>query len=208
MVQAQNLNGSTKREGKYEAKIIQNLILHFQINGYETIPHVRFNIAWGSILSDIDLLLLKDGLLTYIEVKSLRDKFLKALQQIERVKDYVDYACVATDKITTDKMMNDWEKPKVGLISIHDNVVTFVRKPTRFRSRPSFSSIISLKKKCLARFIGNGDACRAYVDKYDLARYVYTVRKNECTRECLKEIVTCGGSCDGICPIVKFVKGN
>lgn len=203
MVLAENINGSTKRMGIYEAKIIQNLTQYFRIRGYEAIPHVQLNIAWGSILSEVDLLLLKDGVLTYVEVKSRRDKLSKALRQIDRMKDYVDYACVATNKL-----VRKWSIPDVGLISVYDDAITLMRKPRRFKNSPSFSSIISLKKKCLARFIGNGDACRTYVSKYDLARYVYVVRKNECTRECLKEIVTCGNTCDTTCPIAGFVNGN
>ena len=201
MVQAQNINESTKRIGKYEAKIIQNLTQYFEINGYEVISHAQLNIAWGSILSELDLLLLRDGMLTYVEVKSRRDKLSKALQQIERMKDYVDYGYVATNKL-----VKDWGIPEIGLISVQNDVVTFMRKPTRFRGNPRFSSIIALKKKCLTRFLGNGQALRTYVNKYELARYIYEVRKSECTRECLKEVVTCGDSCDSVCPIAKFVE--
>jgi len=161
------------------------------------------NVAWGSILSEVDILLLKDDKLTYIEVKSRKDKISKALQQIGGVKDYVDFAYVATNKL-----LKEWNIPEIGLIYVQNNEVTLVKEPTRFRDRPRFTSIVSLKKKCLTRFLGNGRACRTYVAKYDLAKYVYIVRKNECTRECLKEIVTCGSSCDGICPIAKFVNGN
>ena len=203
MVQAQNINGSTKRLGRHEAKIIESLTQYFRIRGYEAIPHVRLNIAWGNILSEMDVLLLKSGVLTYVEVKSHRDRLSKALRQIDRLKDYVDYACVATNRLVT-----NWSIPDVGLISVNDDVVTLVRKPRQFRNAPSFSSVISLKKKCLARFLGNGHACRTYVNKYDLARYVYIVRKRECTRECLKEIVTCGNTCDTTCPIASFVKDN
>jgi len=203
MVQARNINGSTKRIGRYEAKIIQSLTEYFQKKGYEVIPHARLNIAWGSILSDVDLLLLKKGALTYVEVKSRRDKLLKALKQIDRVKDYVDYAYVATDRL-----VKDWDIPKVGLIFVHGNIVTFVRESKRFTNGPSFSSIASLRKECLARFLENGRTCRTYIYKYDLARYVYEFKKDECTRECIKEIVACGTTCDTTCPIESFVKSN
>lgn len=203
MVQAENINTSAKRLGIYETRLIESLAQYFLIKGYKVVPHAQLNIAWGRVLSDVDLLLLKDGTLTYVEVKSREDKLLKALVQIERIKDYIDYACVATNKL-----VSNWNFREVGLIMVRDNAVTVVKKPTRFRSRPNFSSIISLKKKCLSRFIGNGSACRIYVHKYDLAQYIYTVRKYECTRECLKEIVTCGNTCDSVCPISRFVKGG
>jgi hypothetical protein len=201
MVQAENINSSAKRFGIYEIKLIKNLAQYFFIKGYKVVPHAQLNIAWGRVLSDIDLLLLKDGTLTYVEVKSREDKLLKALVQIERIKDYIDYACVATNRL-----VSNWSFGAVGLILVHDNAVTVVKKPTRLRGRPNFSSIISLKKECLSRFVGNGSACRTYINKYDLAQYIYTMRKGECTRECLKEIVTCGNTCDSVCPISRFVK--
>ena len=203
MVRAQNINRSTKHIGKYEAKIIQSLTEYFRKKGYVVIPHARLNIAWGSILSDVDLLLIKEGTLTYVEVKSRRDKLPKALKQIDRVKDYVDYAYVATDR-----RVKDWDIQKIGLIFVNGSVVTFVKKTERFTNRPRFSSIVSLRKDCLVRFLDNGRTYRTHIDKYELARYVYEFKKEECTRECLKEIVTCGGTCDIICPIESLAKSN
>jgi len=81
----------------------------------------------------------------------VKNSFLKALVQIERIKDYIDYAYVATNKL-----VSNWNFRAVGLIIVRDNAVTIVKKPTRLRSRPKFSSIISLKKKCLSRFVLTG----------------------------------------------------
>jgi len=197
---AKNINKSTKRLGRHETRIIRSLAQYFQMYGREVIPHARLNIAWGSILSDVDLLLLENDMLTFVEVKSSRDKLSKAMRQIDRVKDYVDYAYVATDRL-----LNYWNMSRVGLISVRVDDVVVVKKPTRFRNRPQFASIVALQKKCLSRFLGNGYACRTYINQYDLARYVYTIRKDECTRECLKEIVTCGNTCDTICPISNYL---
>ena len=118
MVLAQNIYKSTKRIGKYEEKIIQTLTNHFQLKGYEVVPHSSLNIAWGSILSDVDLLLIKDCRLTCVEVKSSRDNLGRAEQQIDRLMDYVDYAYVATDK-----HVKNWEMAKVGLIHIQENQI-------------------------------------------------------------------------------------
>ena len=200
-MQTQQISSSTKVLGKYEKDIIQNLSEHFSGNGYVAFPHSRLNIAWGTILSDIDLLLLKDDLVTYIEVKSHKDKFARAFQQIERVKDYIDYAYIATDR-----MIDDWKTSDIGLIHVRNNAVSVKNLPTRFTDSPRFLSILNLKMKCLIRFLGNGKPCRTYASKYNLAKYVYIVRSSECTRECLKEITTCGELCDGFCPIENFVK--
>ena len=197
MVMAQNIAKSTKRIGRYEEKIIQTLTKYFWINGYEVIPHSSLNIAWGSIVSDVDLLLLKDHILTYVEVKSSRDNLARAKQQIDRMMDYIDYAYVATDK-----QVKNWNMPNVGLIYVQEETVVIVKKAKKFSNKPKFYSIVALKKKCIAMFFGNNNRYIMLVNKYELAQHVYTKRK--CTRACLKEIVTCGELCDVNCPIVQM----
>jgi hypothetical protein len=197
MVMAQNIAKSTKRIGRYEEKIIQTLTKYFRINGYEVIPHSSLNIAWGSIVSDVDLLLLKDNILTYVEVKSSKDNLARAKQQIDRMMDYIDYAYVATDK-----QVKNWNMPNVGLIYVQEETVVIVKKAKKFSNKPKFYSIVALKKKCLAMFFGNNNRYIMLVNKYELAQHVYTKRK--CTRACLKEIVTCGELCDANCPIAQM----
>jgi len=197
MVLTQNIAQSTKHIGKNEEKIILRLTRYFQHNGYEAIPHSRLNIAWGSILSDIDLLLLKDHVLTYVEVKSSRDNITRAKRQIERVMDYVDYAYVATDK-----KVRNWAVPNVGLIYVQEEAVILMRRAKKFSKKPRFCSVIALKKKCLTRFFGNESRCLMVINKHELAQYVYAAKGKKCTRECLKEIVTCSESCDAYCPIL------
>jgi Holliday junction resolvase len=194
MILTQNIYKSTKRIGKYEEKIIQTLTKHFQLEGYEVVPHSSLNIAWGTVLSDVDLLLIKDQMLTYVEVKSSRDNLSKAKQQIDRVMDYVDYAYVATDK-----HIKNWEFANVGLILIKDEEVALVKKGKKFHNKPRFYSVAILKKKCLARFFGTDSRYLMLVNKYELAEHIYTNRK--CTRPVLKEIVTCGDLCTNNCPI-------
>lgn len=194
MVLAQNIYKSTKHIGEYEERIIQILVEHFQHNGYEVIPHSSLNIAWGSVLSDVDLLLIKDHLLTYVEVKSSRDNLSRAKQQIDRVMDYVDYAYVATDK-----HVRDWQIANAGLIHVQEETVTLVKRAKKFHNKPRFYSVVTLKKKCLARFFGTDNRCLMLVNKYELAQHVYT--KRECARHVLKEIVTCGELCVTNCPI-------
>lgn len=154
------------------------------------------NIAWGSVLSDVDLLLIKDNLLTYVEVKSSRDNLGKAKQQIDRIVDYVDYSYVATDK-----NVKNWEMPEVGLIHIQGEKVTRIKRAKKFSKKPSFCSVATLKKKCLLRIFGAENRHLRAVNKYELAQLVYT--KKNCTRDIIREIVTCGELCATNCPIEK-----
>lgn len=197
MVFPLNIAHSTKRVGKYEEQIILRLTRYFERNGYEAIPHSRLNIAWGSILSDVDLLLLKDKQLTYVEVKSSRDNIMRAKRQTERVMDYVDYAYLATDR-----KVKNWSVPNVGLIYVQREAITLTRRARKFSNKPRLYSIIALKKKCLARFFGNDSHCLMIINKHELAQHVYAAKGKKVTRECLKEIVTCGESCDVYCPIL------
>jgi len=194
MILAQNIYKSTKHIGKYEERIIQTLTEHFQLKEYEVIPHSSLNISWGSVISDVDLLLIKNQLLTYVEVKSSKDNLARAKQQIDHVVDYVDYAYVATEK-----HVKDWEMVNVGLIHVQDGTVTLLRKARKLSGKPRFCSVATLKKKCLARFFGMENRYLMSVSKYELAQYVYT--KRECTHSILREIVTCGELCTTTCPI-------
>lgn len=194
---ARNIAKSTKSIGKYEEKIIQTLTKYFQLNGYEVVPHSSFNIAWGRIISDVDLLLLKDQVLTYVEVKSSRDNLARAKQQIDRIMDYIDYAYVATDK-----QVKNWNMPNVGLIYVQEETVVLVKKAKKFSSKPKFYSLVALKKKCIGMFFGSDNRYIMLVNKYELAQHVY--KKGKCTRACLKEIVTCGELCDVNCPITQM----
>ena len=196
MVFAVNILKSKKRLGKYEKPIINRLSEFFSYKGYEVLPHSRLNFAWGSILSDVDLLLLKDNRLTYIEVKSHRDKIDRAPEQIERIKDFVDYAYVATEK-----ELNNWIAPQVGLILVRNECINIIRVARKFQNTPKFLSILTLKKKCLAMFFNIDDNKIRQIEKYDLAQNVYTRKAEKCSRKYLREIVTCGESCSVFCPI-------
>jgi len=196
-----NIRNSKKRIGKYEKVIIQRLAEYFSYKGYQVVPHSRLNIAWGSIISDVDLLLLKDGLLTYVEVKSFKDKVARATQQIEQVRDFIDYAYVATER-----KVSNWNLPNVGLIHVQEKSIKLLKRAKRFTGKPNFLSILSLKKKCLGKFFGSNIDYLMHVDKYDLAQNVCAVKAQECNRVYLREIVTCGESCSLACPVTELSK--
>lgn len=196
---AQNIYKSTKCVGKYEERIIKILTKYFLSKGYEVAPHSSLNIAWGSVLSDVDLLLLKNKSLTSVEVKSSRDNLARARRQINRIMDYVDYAYLATDKT-----ISKFEMDNVGLIIVEHEKVRVLKRAKKFSNKPSFHSVVTLKKKCLSRFLGSDNRNILQVSKYNLAESIYAKNRCVCTRGILKEIVTCGDLCSSNCPIVEM----
>ncbi len=194
---------STKHIGEHEEAIIKTLTEYFKIQGYDVFPHSSLNIAWGSVISDVDLLLIKNQTLTYVEVKSSKDKISRAKQQIERVKDYVDYAYVATSKQKT-----NFEMPKVGLIKICKGEIKVSKIAEKFSNKPSFYSVSTLKKKCLIRFLGENKSYLTCTNKYKLAQNVYTKKEYLDMRQLLKEIVTCGDLCSSNCPLSEKGKSS
>jgi hypothetical protein len=199
-MQVQNLPTSPKRTGIYETQIINLLSKYFTEKGYSVMPHAQLNISYGCIVSELDMLLEKDGTLTYIEVKSHRDKLNRAFGQVKEVKDYVDYSYVATNR-----RIDKWAHGRIGLIVVSDTRVKIVKRAKRFTDIPHYPSIFSLRKKCLLRFLKNGESCNDRLSKYELARYVTLNYRNDELRRYLKEIVTCGNTDCAGCPVSFFV---
>jgi len=141
MVLAQKIYKSTKSIGEYEEKIIQTLSKHFRSERYATFPHSSLNIAWGSIISDIDLLLVKGKSLTCIEVKSSRDNLARAKQQIDAIQDYVDFVYVATDR-----RVKNWENNNAGLIHVKGDEINIIKNAKRLSNKPRQYSIMTLKR--------------------------------------------------------------
>ncbi len=198
---ASNIALSTKKAGRYEEAIIQKLIPFFTCKGYEVVPHSRLNIAWGPIISDIDVLLLKDGLLTCIEVKSCKDKISRAPEQINQINDFVDYAYVATEK-----KVKNWNTESVGLIMVNGQEIKMVKRARKFTKKPKFLSVLCLKKTCIAMMLNSSVESFQRIDKYDLAKKAYSKKGTKCTRKYLREIVTCGAKCNTFCPLTDCEK--
>ncbi len=189
---------SSKHEGRHESVIIKKLVIFFENLGYQTIPHARFNIAWGNILSDVDLLLLKNDEIVAVEVKSSKDNLKRARRQIENIKDYVDYAYVATNYIPRKFSLRN-----AGLIYVNGSVVILKRsKP--LSDTPRLYSLDSLPKKCLCRWAKTENQSYSNKSKSDLA---VRILQDSCgIKPKVKEIVTCGLNCDHGCPIWSFEK--
>ncbi len=193
-----NILRSSKRKGKHEVKIIIKLIPFFENKGYRVIPHARFNIAWGNILSDIDLLLIKDQHIGVVEVKSSKDNLSRATRQIDNIKDYVDFMYIATDYTPRKFLFKD-----VGLIIVNQHV-QIIKTSEAFAEKPRLFSINSIPKKCLCRiFDVKKIKYSKNSSKSKLARQILNNSQNNLKKE-LQQIVTCGLECDTQCPIWTF----
>lgn len=200
MIDPKNILNSTKKIGKNEDKLIKNLTKHFEKQDYYVVPHSRFNIAWGSIKSDLDILLIKHNVISYIEVKSKNDKIKKALIQIDKVKDIIDYGWIATEKTTVNV-----DSPNIGIIKINNDEINIIKHPIKFKNQPSFETLFSLKKKCLLNFLNKEEKRKKFIFKYDIAKYIYENKKHLCNRINIKHIVTCSNDCDNNCPIFNML---
>jgi hypothetical protein len=186
---------STKVMHPFEQVVIERVCQHFRRLSYEAYAHVQLNVAWGPIISDVDVLLKKGDELTAIEVKSMHDELSRAKPQLDSIADYVDYAYVATDRLP-----RDWKDPRIGLLFVRQSEVRCLKRAKRLLDTPNVDSFFALRKNCLQRLMGN-DCHQA---KYALAVEASRSDDKVIQRKHLKEIVTCSRKCDTSCPIWRF----
>lgn len=177
---------STKRVGIHEKRIIAQLSKFFEESGYHVLPHSRFNIAWGSIISDVDILLIKDNILTLVEVKSSHDNLQRITKQFSAIQDYVDYAFVATDYHPRKKIPG-----KIGIIVATDEKIEIIRDAKQLVRNPSLDSVMSLKKSALSNLLGLPDGKVSRISKFELAARITKKTDGSLLKEHLKSIVTC-----------------
>lgn len=224
MIRAATVPRSAKREGVHEARIIRRLVPFFEAAGYDAVPHARFNIAWGSILSDIDLLLIGrpgaaaggPGLgvrqeVVAVEVKSSRDDLRRAAAQVGRLLDYADRAYVATDYTPRRFAVRG-----AGLIVVgrggRVDVVRAAPRSAGWRGGGGGAGCVAaaaaaLPKKCLLRMAeARGAQGAGRLDKARLARCVTGGREAGAVGGELAAVATCGGggACDAACPVWGF----
>ena len=188
---------SSKKIGKYESAIIEKLKTFFESQGFQVMPHARLNISWGSIISDIDLLLIKEDKIGIVEVKSSHDNLKRAKKQISNIKDYVDFVYIATDfkprKLPT---------PIAGWILVEDKVAV-MKFPQIINTAPSHYSVDSLPKKCLERYLDQKNISSKGMIKYEITNSIMSLPVKNLKDE-VKSMATCGQECDIHCPIWEF----
>ena len=141
-----SLSKSPKREGKHESDIIPRVAQFFEDRGYLTRQHVCINLAWGRVLSEIDLVAIKNEEITIIEVKSKRDKVMRARKQLEKMRALSDYCFIATET----PIQGFQFRVDTGILLVKgDNRVLVMREATRLNDPVTKDTLLRLKKECL-----------------------------------------------------------
>lgn len=181
-----NIKKSTKRIGKYEEVIISQLESYFIKQGYLTVPHARFDIAWGSIISDIDLLLVKDDKLILIEVKSSRDNLSRAKNQLREIEDFVDEFYLATDYFP-----RKWpNKKEAGRIIVQNGEVMIVKEAKSIDNMPKVRTLLSLRKESLSKLLDKPENETKKLTKSQLANMIMEKDPQQLKNQ-IKEVITC-----------------
>jgi Holliday junction resolvase-like predicted endonuclease len=198
------LKTSCKVLGKYERQLMEIIVKHFELQGFTVIPHTRFNIAWSNLFSDIDILMLKDGFVHIIEIKSHRDRLVRAFRQIDKIQDFADFVYIATETVP-----RSWNKCNIGLlvVDLARRSIDIVHEPQIMRCNPRIQTVSTFQRKCLNRTLAMHGVKKEWVDflyKQQLAELVLTKTDPRSLRYYLKEIATCGRECENDCPIWNF----
>ena len=141
------------RTGIHEKPIILALERYFNSKGFSTYANAHLNIAWGTVISDVDLLLIRKKEVIAIEVKSKKDVFRRAFVQLEKIASFIDKAFVATDD---EIIANKFRKMDsyIGILYVNlksPDIVT--KKPAKnYEINPSRTTISYLKRCCLEEF--------------------------------------------------------
>lgn len=200
MISARNVLKSKKVYGKYERPLIRRLKQFFQEMGYEVVPHASLNISWGSIISDIDLLLIKGNKLTAVEVKSSKDKVSRAYQQLENIRDFVDYLYIASDSRLIPNSVNG-----IGIVVMTEKSIHVKKKAKRITDVPSQRAFALLHRKCLLRLADlESQSKKVRQGKFMLAGAAVDMMATEEMKGNLQEIAFCGLKCSNKCPIRGF----
>jgi len=189
-----SLDKSPKLNGKYETLIINQLIDYFNNNDYEVQSHISLNIAWGSVLSEIDLILFKNNDITVVEVKSKNDKITSVYKQIETYKKFADFIFIASNDMLYKYNLNK----DVGLIYVNDEV-NIIRKASRINNLVYYNDLKTLKKKCLLKILDDNISIKKH-SKEDIINLIkYKIQHSEVHNE-FKKVLFCDKKCE-LCTI-------
>lgn len=189
---------SSKKVGPFELVLLNVLIQHFELMGFQVYPHVQLNISWGNIISDVDLVVRSTDKLLGIEVKSSRDSLKNVLTQLDRMADFFDGIYLATDR-QEETIKRKLLDQRIGLLTIHNGKI--VERTCEFlHHKPRESSMMKLRKICLSRLSVALNGKNA-PSKIRLVSQIQDSIDSENLRFVLKSIVTCERKCDTDCPI-------
>lgn len=184
------LKKSSKKEGKYEKYLVEYTSTFFLKMNYEVKKHISLNFAWGSVLSEVDIIAFKNNNITIIEVKSKNDKITHAKNQFNKLKNFIDYFYVASNgNINNNNFGED-----IGLIKINNDIK--IIKPARLLNNKILcEDLLRLKKKCLI-MLNNGEKGEKHLLKKDIVKRVLTKYDGNKIKIKVKKIILCNYDCD------------
>jgi len=185
-----SLKKSSKKEGKYEKVLLHKILTFFFSNNFNVKHHVSLNFAWGSVLSEIDIIAVKNNNITIVEVKSMNDKISYAKHQFNTIKNFIDYFYVASDR----KINSDFFEQNIGLISINNNVVK-IRDAKLLNYSIDHKDLLRLKKKCLIT-LNNGKTSEKYLTKEKISEVILSKYKQNIIKKKVKKILLCHQDCE------------
>jgi len=188
------LNHSPKKNGRYEEVLIDRIFNYYKERRYNIRKHVAFNIAWGSVISEIDLILQNYNEITIFEIKSKQDKIQKAHIQIEKFKKYADYIYIVSDSLIDRNMFEE----EIGLIYINRNI-DILREAKKIFYNIEDKDLKKLKKACLFKLI-NSDVNKEKTNKNKIIDMIMKKYSQEKINRLFREIAFCSTSCD-LCTI-------
>lgn len=150
------LEKSPKKEGKLERDIIPKVAKFFRERRYETKEHVSMNLAWGRVLSEIDLIATKEEKIAVVEVKSKRDKVIRARRQLDKMRSLADYCFIASETIVRESCFSD----DTGILLVGDDRIWLIRDARKLNEPVTKGTLLSLKKECLMELSGEAGLCR------------------------------------------------
>jgi len=184
------VRSSSKNLGDYEEPLMIKISEHFQELGFQTHPHSSLNFAWGGMVSDVDVLMVKDSLLHGVEIKSKKDNVKRAKKQIERLSHYVDYCYLAVEKMPKRLVEN------AGLIVVDDWGVKIIKEAPLvdgFDKR----TFRTLKRTCFTKIFNT----TRYGNKHDVVDYIWAIYSTDKLKSLFRRILLCSEKDCSNCPL-------
>jgi hypothetical protein len=179
--------------GIYEKPIILALERYFDSKGFSTYVNAHLNIAWGTVISDVDLLLIRKKEVIAIEVKSKKDVFRKAFFQLEKIASFIDKGFIATDdENTANKFRRTDSQMGILYVNLKSNDIVIKKSAKTYEINPSSTAISCLKRCCLEEF-AKELRIPPYQPKEYLALDIQRTTRPRMLKARLKELVIANG---------------
>ena len=185
-----SITPSPKVEGVHEKLIIDILVSYFRSKNFWVKRHVSLNFAWGNVLSEIDLLLLKDNKIYVVEVKSKKDKLLHAKKQLLNLMPYVDYIYLCMEK---DDYINNIDD-SIGIILYKNEMVNIINEPKLINLDIIKTDLLKLKRNCLLKIINR--KIPKNLDKEHLCNIILLEHTQNKIKSYLRQILLCDKDCN------------